>query len=95
MTISVVFMEEISQALNVDRETLIAQGLASLLKEKKRVLMLERLELLARYHVPSREALERAIQTGQLAEHPTWEEVITLKNLEAEIARIDGYLGRL
>lgn len=95
MTISGAFMEEISQALNVDRETLIAQGVASLLKDRKRRLMLERLQLLAHYALPSREALEQAFQAGKVAEHPAWEDVITLENLEGEIARIDGYLGRL
>ncbi|MGH8055999.1 MAG: hypothetical protein ACREOH_02005 [Candidatus Entotheonellia bacterium] len=95
MTISGAFMEEISQALNVDRETLIAQGIASLLKDRKRRLMLERLQRLAHYALPSREALEQAVQAGKVAEHPAWEDVITLENLEGEIARIDGYLSRL
>jgi hypothetical protein len=70
MAISGAFMEEISQALKVDRETLLAQGIASRLQDKKRVLMLERLQRLAHDGVPSREALERAIQAGQVAEHP-------------------------
>ena len=73
MTISGAFMEEISQTLKVDREALIAQGIASLLRDKKRVLMLERLQLLAHYGLPSREALEQAVQAGPVAEHPAWE----------------------
>jgi len=39
--------------------------------------------------------LERAIQEGSVEEHPAWEDVIVLENLDAEIARIDGYLKTL
>ena len=88
-------MDEISRFVKVDRETLIARGIASLLKEQKRLVLLERLELLGRHGVRSRQELEQAIQEGTVEEHPTWEDVILLENLEAEIARIDGYLKSL
>ena len=53
------------------------------------------LGLLARHGVRGRAELERAIQEGSVEEHPTWEDVIVLENLDAEIARIDGYLKTL
>ena len=43
----------------------------------------------------SKEALEQAIHEGTIAEHPAWEDLIVLENLDAEIARIDGYLQHL
>ena len=95
MAIPAALMDEISQFVQVDRETLITRGIASLLNEKKRLMLLERLQLLARHGVRSREELEQAIQDGKAEEHPTWEDVIVLENLDAEIARIDGYLNRL
>jgi len=88
-------LDEIGQALQVDRETLITQGIVSLLNEKKRRALLDRLELLVRHGVRSREALEQAIHEGTIAEHPAWEDLIVLENLDAEIARIDGYLQHL
>ncbi|MBI3327383.1 MAG: hypothetical protein HYZ81_11875 [Nitrospinae bacterium] len=95
MTIPSAFMDEISQYVKVDRETLRTQGIVSLLKDKKHAVLLERLQILARHGVTSRETLERAIQEGEVREHPTWEDVIVLENLDAELARIDGYLTRV
>jgi hypothetical protein len=95
MEIPGALMDEISQFVNVDRDTLIARGVASLLKEKKRQVLLERLQLLTRHGVRSRQELEGAIQEGKVEEYPTWEDVIVLENLDAEIARIDGYLENL
>jgi hypothetical protein len=95
MEIPGALMDEISQFVNVDRDTLIARGVASLLKEKKRQVLLERLQLLTRHGVRSRQELERAIQEGKVEEYPTWEDVIVLENLDAEIARINGYLENL
>ena len=92
MAIPGALMDKISQFVNVDRDTLIAQGVASLLKEKKRMVLLERLQLLARHGVRARQELEQAIREGEVEEHPAWEDVIVLENLDAEIARIDGYL---
>jgi hypothetical protein len=95
MAIPGALVDEISQFVKVDRETLITRGIASLLKERKRLVLLERLQLLTRHGVQSRQELERAIQEGRVEEHPTWEDVIVLENLDAEIARIDGYLESL
>jgi hypothetical protein len=84
-------MDEMNQLVKVDRDTLISRDIASLLKEQKRLVRLERLQLLARHGVRGREALERAIQEGSVEEYPTWEEVMVLEHLDAEIASIDGY----
>lgn len=43
MAIPGAFMDEIRQVVKVDRETLITRGMVSLLKEKKRLVLLERL----------------------------------------------------
>jgi hypothetical protein len=95
MAIPGALMDEISQFVKVDRDTLISRGIASLLKETKCLVLLERLQLLARHGVRGREELERAIQEASVEEHPTWEDVIVLENLDAEIARIDAYLKTL
>jgi hypothetical protein len=95
MVIPSTLLDEIGQSLQVDRETLITQGIVSLLKEKKRLALLDRLERLGCHGVESREALEQAIHEGAIVEHPAWEDLIVLENLDAEIARIDGYLQHL
>ena len=85
-------IDEIGRYTNLDKETLIAKGIQSLLREKKRAIMLERLKLLSRYRIVSKEEWERKIQKGEIEEHPAWEDLILLENLEAELERIDGYL---
>jgi len=51
--------------------------------------MLERLDILYRYNITSPEQLENRIKEGEIAEHPTWEDLILLENLEEAINRID------
>jgi hypothetical protein len=89
------FMDEMIQLVKVDRDTLISRGIASLLKEQKRLVLLERLQLLARHGVRGREALKWAIQEGSVEEYLTWEDVSVRENLDAEIASIEGYLNTL
>lgn len=48
--------------------------------------------LLSRYHVLDSAQLDTKIRSGELVEHPAWEELITVENLERAIATLDGYL---
>ena len=41
-----------------------------------------------RYDVSSKEALYQAIQDGEVAPHPAWEDYIVWKNKEAHIASL-------
>lgn len=88
-------VDQISRDLNLDRRTLISQSIRSFLKDRRRAVLLERLELLSRNGVAVKEELQRKIETGEVTEHPTWEDLIVLENLEAELQKIDGYLERL
>lgn len=88
-------IEEISRYTNIDKESLITRGIQSLLKEKKKSILLERLILLSRYESRAKEELERKIENGEIGEHPAWEDLILVENLEAELEKIDGYLKNL
>lgn len=88
-------IEEVSLYVNIDTESLIRQGIRSFLTDKKNSILLERLNILLRYHVVSKEELERGIEAGSISEHPAWEDLITIENLESEAEKIDGYLGNL
>lgn len=54
-----------------------------------------RLEILARYRVNTLTALETKIADATVAEHPTWEDLITVENLDVRLGKIDGYLRNL
>jgi len=45
-------------------------------------------QILERYDVFSKESLYQAIQSGEVAGHPAWEDYIVWKNKEAHIARL-------
>jgi hypothetical protein len=88
-------IDQISHDANVDRETLVSLGIRSFLKDKKTALLLERLELLSRYRATSGEDLQSKIEAGEIDDHPAWEDLILIENLEAELKRIDGYIEHL
>ena len=85
-------MKEISGYINMDKEALFQKGVQSLLKEKKRALLLERLKILDRYKVSSKKDFEKKLEKGEIAEHPGWEDIIVLENLEEEQKKIDEYI---
>ena len=88
-------IEEIERYVNLDRESLLERGVEALLKERKRNMLLEMHEILFRYNVETSADLEEKIKSGDVVEHPAWEDFITLGNLEDAINKIDGYLRNL
>ena len=90
MPITEEVIKKVAEDTGVSVEELKISGLLSFLREKKKKIMLERLDILARYRAGSSEDLEKKIKNGEIAEHPAWEDVILLENLEAGIALIDG-----
>lgn len=90
MPITEEVIKKVAEDTGVSVEELKVSGLLSFLREKKKKIMLERLDILARYRVNSSADLEKKIKTGEIAEHPAWEDVILLENLEAGIVLIDG-----
>jgi len=63
--------------------------------EKRREVLQARLEILARYQVDSVAELEKRIAEGQVAEHPGWEDLITVENLDARLEELNAYLRDL
>jgi len=88
-------LEAISRYVDLDQETLIRRGVEALLQEKRRAILIERLQPLARYGVDSAVELERKIRDGEVEEHPAWEDLITLENLDATLEKVDDYLRDL
>ncbi|CAN2041733.1 conserved hypothetical protein [Candidatus Magnetomoraceae bacterium gMMP-15] len=81
-------IDEISRYTNIEKTALINQGLQSLLKEKKKNILLERLKLLSRYSAKSIDELEHKIADGEVKEHPAWEDLIVIENLETELKKL-------
>lgn len=88
-------VEKISQKYSESAEEFIRAGVIMNLKEKKRLLQIERFEILARYQTSSLEELNRKITEGNAPEHPGWEDLIEIKNIEEEIKEIDNDISIL
>ena len=86
---------KIAAALGVKTHELLREALASLLKEKKRFALRERLEILSRYEVSTLSELEQGISLGLIPEHPAWEDLIVIENLSSNLKEIDAYLENL
>jgi hypothetical protein len=95
MTLNIDIIKDIAQRAALPPEKVLHESLKAYLVNKKKAYMLERLDTLARYGVNSTEELEHKIKIGSLPEHPVWEDLIDLRNIEAEIREIEDDIKRL
>jgi len=89
MPIAEKIIKKVAEDTNISIDELTTSGLLAFLREKKNKVMLERLDVLARYRVASAKELENKIKNSEVAEHPAWEDLILLENLEEAVARIE------
>ncbi|MBE9570571.1 MAG: hypothetical protein IMF11_08085 [Proteobacteria bacterium] len=88
-------VEKISQKYAVSAEEFIRSGIIMNLREKQRLLQIERFEILARYQASSVEELNQKVTEGKAPEHPGWEDLIEVKNIEQEIKEIENDIRAL
>jgi hypothetical protein len=79
---------ELSVIFHRPEPDVVQQGLLALIAKEIRAAETEIAEIRERYNVFTREALYSAIQDGQVAGHPAWEDYIVWKNKEAHIGRL-------
>lgn len=82
-------IKKIADDTGISIAELTTSGLLAFLREKKRKVMIERLDVLARYGVTSKEDIEKKIKNGEVVEHPAWEDLILLENIEEDLELID------
>ncbi|NQT54839.1 MAG: hypothetical protein HQ551_01265 [Desulfobacteraceae bacterium] len=88
-------VEKISQKYAVSAEEFIRSGVIMNLKEKQRLLQIERFEILSRYQTSNVEGLNQKITEGNAPEHPGWEDLIEIKNIQEEIKEIENDIRAL
>lgn len=86
-------VEELAKKYGIRSEDLIKVGAELALRERKKEFLRERLEILSRYHEVSVQDLQARIERGEVPEHPAWEDLIEVKNLEAEVREIERDLS--
>lgn len=62
-------LKEASERLGIPQDALLREGFSSYLRERKRLLMAERFEMLSRYGVDSPEGLREKIASAEVPEH--------------------------
>ena len=86
---------DIARSFGLTETELMEQALRRFLLEKRREILQERLGILVRYQVETIQQLEERIATGESIEHPGWEDLITVENLEASLEEINEHLRTL
>ncbi|HLG28823.1 MAG TPA: hypothetical protein VI387_01315 [Candidatus Brocadiales bacterium] len=89
MPITKEIIKKVAEDAGISIDELTLSGFLSFLREKRRRVMLDRLDVLTRYGVASIEELEKKVKDGAISEHPAWEDLILLENLESAITAID------
>ncbi len=82
-------IKKIADDLGIDSEDITKESLRAFLREKRRKIKIDILEILDRYKVSSSRELEEKIFKGEVSEHPTWEDLILLENLEETLKIIE------
>lgn len=88
-------LDRLSKKYSMSQEEFIKLGSTLAMKEKKRSMQIEKLEILARYGALTVNDLEEKIKTGDVPEHPAWEDLIEIKNIESEISEIENDIRTL
>jgi len=95
LAISERLLTRMAEDFGVSEDELLVESLLEYLKSKKRDCMADRLEMLSRYGVSSSKEIEEAIKNGRIAEHPSWEDLIVIENLEDKIKKLDKEIANI
>jgi len=95
MVETTVIIERVSKALGVPPDELVRRGVEEFLEAQLRACFAEIREVEARYGVKSADELEEKIRKGVIEEHPAWEDLIVLENLEERAEKIRKELKAL
>lgn len=88
-------VKHLSRDLGVNEDTLIREGIIEYIKSRIRACMRDRLEIMSRYQISSLEEFEKKVHEGSIPEHPGWEDLIILENLENSINKLKKELSRV
>jgi len=88
MVETTVIVERVSKALGVPPDELVRRGVEEFLEAQLRACFAEVREIEARYEVKGAGELEEKIRRGVIEEHPAWEDLIVLENLEERAEKI-------
>ena len=95
MSSAIETIKHISKDLGMNEETLVHESIIEYLKSRIKLCMADRLEIISRYHISSMDEFESKVEDGTIPEHPGWEDLITLENLEHTISKLKMELSHV
>lgn len=88
-------VRHLSKDLGINEDALIKESIIEYLKSKIKACMRDKLEIMSRYQVSSLDEFEKNVREGIIPEHPGWEDLITLENLETSINKLRKELSHV
>jgi hypothetical protein len=88
-------LNQIGSSIQMDINKLISEGIKSLLLQKRNALMLDKMYIQSKYSNMSKNELEYKIELGEIDEHPAWEDIILLENIDSELEKFDEYIENI
>jgi len=88
-------VRHVSSDLGINEDTLVHESIIEYLKSRIKACMADRLEVMSRYRISSLDEFESKVQDGTIPEHPGWEDLITLENLENTINKLKMELSHV
>ena len=85
-------VDVVARRLGISPERLEREAVEVWLRRRLALVEAEIAEILTKYGVRSAEELERYIRRGKVAEHPAWEDLITLEKLLKEKKKLSEAL---
>ena len=88
-------IKHLSKDLGINEDVLIREGISEYIKNRIKACMRDRLEILSRYKIASLKKFEKEVHEGKIPEHPGWEDLIVLENLENSITKLKKELSNV
>jgi hypothetical protein len=88
-------VQRLSKVLGVSPDELVRKGIEEFLESQLRTCHAETQDIKMQYEIENALELEARIRKGEVAEHPAWEDLIILENLEERERKIRRELKAL
>ncbi|MCZ7394067.1 MAG: hypothetical protein ABOK23_11025 [Candidatus Methanoperedens sp.] len=92
---SIEAVKHLSKDLGINEDVLIREGIIEFIKSRIKGCMRDRLEIISRYKISSLDEFEKKVREGSIPEHPGWEDLIILENLENTIKKLKKELSHV
>ena len=92
---SIEAVKHLSKDLGINEDALIREGIIEYIKSRIKDCMRDRLEIISRHKVSSLDEFEKKVREGSIPEHPGWEDLIILENLENTIKKLKKELSHV